>query len=317
MIALGAFAGACESGHPTGACPYGHEAVIKGDAARCVPVVTGDGRTAAWSELVNAASQADVIVLGENHGHVVGLSAAAALWEDVLARSDNAALAMEFLERDQQAKVNDYLTGIIDEAGFEKATGQSGPSYPPGHQAMVDAAKEKHRPVYAANAPRVYVRLARTDGFMRMASLTTEQKRLFRVPDELPPEGSKYRQEFAKVMGQGAQSHGAAAKTDTRTDAEKAAAIEASFRSQSVWDWTMAETVANAASAGNTPVCLVVGRFHTDFDGGLVQALRKMRPGVKVVVVSFVDALPPEGATIREEDRGRGDFVVYVGRQEE
>jgi len=35
-----------------------------------------------------------------------------------------------------------------------------------------------------------------------------------------------------------------------------------------------------------------------------------MRPGAKIVTVSFVDEW---SSSLREQDRGRADFVVYVG----
>lgn len=315
VLAWSMFGGACSSPHAAGSARTSDQpALITGAPARSVPIVLGaDGRPATWNDLISAAAAADVVILGENHGHPLGLSVAAAVWEDVLARTDRAALAMEFIERDEQMHLDDYLTGVVDESTFRKTTRRTDSNYPPGHRAMVEAARAHNRPVIAANAPRIYVRLARTDGFEKLASLTNEQKRLFVVPraDQLPSPGSKYRDDFSKVMGVDPASA-------TPLDPERVATIDAMFRSQSVWDWTMADSVAQAAAAGEggyAPVVLVVGRFHSDFEGGLVQALRTMRPGVRIVTVSFADAAPPppESGPIREEDRGRAEFVVYVG----
>jgi uncharacterized iron-regulated protein len=72
----------------------------------------------------------------------------------------------------------------------------------------------------------------------------------------------------------------------------------------------MAETVARALEEGHSPIVLVVGRFHVDFEGGTVQALRRMRPGARIVRLSMADA---DSAALREEDRGRAELVVYVG----
>jgi hypothetical protein len=71
--------------------------------------------------------------------------------------------------------------------------------------------------------------------------------------------------------------------------------------------------VARAIERGEGPVLLVVGRFHVDFEGALVQALGKPRAGTRAIVVSFVDEAAPVDGTIREEHRGRADFVIYVG----
>jgi len=94
------------------------------------------------------------------------------------------------------------------------------------------------------------------------------------------------------------------------SDEEMAAKLEGRLRAQSLWDWTMGESVVRGLEGGARPMVQVVGRFHSDFRGGLAQAIEKMRPGVRVLVVSVVDE---DAKTLRDEDRGRGDFVVYVG----
>jgi uncharacterized iron-regulated protein len=254
----------------------------------------GDGSTAAWGDVVEAAAGAEVVLIGENHGHALGLAAAAALFEDVLAQpgvAARAALAMEFIERDEQADVDDYLSGVTDGAGFAAASRRTASNFPAGHRAMVEAARRAGRPVVAANAPRRYVRLARTAGFERLTGLGAEQRRLFRLPDV--EVGGRYREEFDKLMGGNSA---------------------AMFRAQSVWDWTMAESVTRSVAKGDAPTVLVVGRFHVEFDGGTAQAVRLIRPGTRVVTVSFVDA---ESAALRGEDAGRADFVVYAGPFEE
>lgn len=273
-------------------------------AVRAPVFFRGDGSKADLSDVVNAGRGAEAVLVGENHGHPLGLQTAAELWS-VLAQEDNAALAMEFFERDEQAGLDDYLAGITTEEAFRKATNRTASNYPAGHRKMVEDAKGRGRPVIAANAPRRYVRLARTEGFDRLRGLTPEQARLVRVPDALPT--GPYQEAFDEFM------NGAVA-TRTPESAEDAEArkqrTQAMFRSQSTWDWTMAESVVRSVSGGRTPTLLVIGRFHIDKEGGTVLATRAMRPGTRIVTVSFVDAW---SESLREEDKGRADFVVYVG----
>lgn len=277
---------------------------------RGVTVFAGDGAGMSWRELVSRAADADAVILGENHGHDFGLAAAAALWEDVLAaRRATAALAMEFFERDEQAALDDYLAGLTDEPAFRKASGRTESNYPPGHRAMIEAAKAAGTPVVAANAPRRYVRLARTQGFDRLRALTPEQARLVRIPDELP--SGRYYEEFVKIMTQMSASPTGGKQADRgESDEARRRRIDDTFRSQATWDWTMGESVARTLNAGRRPVVLVVGRFHGDWRGGTVQAIERLRPGSRVMVVSFVDAWSRE---LRMEDAGRADAVVYVG----
>mgnify|MGYP001563240563 FL=1 len=181
---------------------------------------------------------------------------------------------------------------------------------------MVEASKAAHRPVSAANAPRVYVRLSRAEGYDRLRKLTPDQQRLFRIPDELPTDG--YRAAFDKVMSvaSGPGHAGGPAKpapTPEALAAEKAE-LDAKFRSQSLWDWTMADSVARSLQTGRAPTMLVVGWFHVGHTGGTVQALRHLSPGVSIVTVCFVDRW---SKSLNDEERGRADFVVFVGPGEE
>lgn len=282
------------------------------EVARATPAFTREGSTAKWDAIVAAAAQADVVLIGENHGHELGLATAAALFEDVLKQRPEAVLALEFLERDQQAAVDDYLSGVTDEAGFAKAANRTPSSYPGGHRAMVEAAKAAGRPVIAANSPRRYVRVAKSDGYDKLKGLGQEQRRLYRIPDALPT--GHYRDEFAKIMG---MVHAEAPKEGQAADAtppvpEWTPEVEASFRSQSLWDWTMGESVSLALGRGS-PVFLVVGRFHVDHDGGTVQAVRAMSPVARILTISFQDKEAPAAP----DANGPADFVFYVGPGEE
>jgi uncharacterized iron-regulated protein len=269
-------------------------------APREVKLFRGDGAAATWSELVEAASAAEVVFLGENHGHPLGLASAAALFEDVLARSDKASLSLEFFERDEQSRLDDYLSGVSDAATLERRTQRSEGNFPPGHRAMVELAKAKSRPVHASNAPRQYVRIVSQKGYEPLAELSWEQRRLFRIPDELL--SGRYRDDFDRIMTPSGRDPKAA---------DEQARLARVFRSQQMWDWTMAESVFLALQRDEAPVVQVIGRFHSDFRGGTVQALERLRPGTRALVVSYVNEDAP--AALPADDAGRGDFVLYVG----
>lgn len=274
--------------------------------------VTGEPLT--WSEVVERAAEADVVFIGEMHGHPVGLAAAAALFDEVVALTPHsAALSMEFFERDEQAALDDYLTGVTDEEAFREAARRTNGNYPPGHRAMVEVARSAGVPVYAANAPRQYVRLARLEGFERLEELTPEQRRLFTIPGELS-EG-RYRDRFFEIMG-GMRGH--SDEGDSELTEEERAAKEAEqremilsfFRSQNVWDATMAETIAWALEDGRHPIVHVVGQFHSDFAGGTVERLRALAPEARILTISMVNTAAP---AMRTKDKERADVLIHVG----
>ncbi|UCD74794.1 MAG: ChaN family lipoprotein [Phycisphaerales bacterium] len=88
--------------------------------------------------------------------------------------------------------------------------------------------------------------------------------------------------------------------------------IEMLYRSQLVWDTTMAGSIAKARQQGARKVIHLVGQFHCDFEGGTVQQLRKFRPFDRILVISMQRAEPSE---LREEDLGRADIIIYTGER--
>lgn len=258
------------------------------------------GAAMSWDDLVAAASEADVVLIGEVHGHPVGLSAAAELFEQVAARAATAALSLEFFERDEQVALDDYLTGVFkQEKDFLAASRRSKGNYPAGHRAMVETAREGGLPVIAANAPRRYVTKARVDGFDSLRPLSEEQRRLFVIPETLT-EG-RYREKFFEMM----EEHSDPANPDAPpVDGE------GYFRSQCMWDATMADSILRAVAEGRRPVVHVVGQFHCDFSGGTVSRIASQRSDVLVWTISMVTEW---SEVLREEDQGRADCVIYVG----
>ena len=286
---------------------------------RSLPVYDGaTGSPLDWPTLVARCAGADVVLIGEVHGHETGGAASVALFEDVVARAGStAALSMEFFQRDEQAGVDDYLTGLCDEQEFRTRMNRTDENYPPAHSAMVNAANIAGRPVIASNAPRRYVAVARIKGYDRLRELTPDQKQLFVVP-EAEIEGG-YRDRFHELMAgmvaahAGSQGHGTGAEEEAGGPEAEAAAkemLDGYYRAQNVWDATMAASIASAAARGYAPVVHVVGQFHTDFDGGLTQRVRGLMPGATVVTVSLVDA-----ATMKDEDRGRADVIICIGAE--
>lgn len=278
--------------------------------------------TLAWSELLSNASQADIILIGEVHGDPGVQAFLTTFWEDLTAQASGAWLALEFFDRDQQNALDDYLAGVTTEDEFKKNAGRNDSNYPSGHRAMVERAKSLGRPVIAANSPRRYARLARTAGYERLQSLGPETQRLFVVPTSMT-EG-RYRTEFENMMRDSLQQ-GAHTASEKKEKAEAAkqgdttaepddleAKVQGYFRSQNLWDATMADSITRPALAGARPVVLVVGQYHTDHQGGLTERVRALAPGLRVMTISLVDDFASQGISLRPADAGRADAVVYL-----
>ena len=300
-----------------------HPVVFERDLAPvdldALPIFDGPtGLRTSWDSLVAACSRADVVLIGEMHNHPIGLAVAARLYEQVSQRKPNtAALSLEFFNRDAQTALDDYLAGITDEDGFRKASGRTRGNYPAGHRAMVEAAHELGQPVVASNAPRQYTKLARTDGYDRLRGLTAEQRRLFVIPDAITEGGDRdtFFEKMSGMTGHGGGGDGAeeaelTPEEQAEADAEAQEMVLGFFRAQNLWDATMAGAIAGAFLEGRSPVFHVVGQFHVDNDGGLVQRVRALLPGAEVIVVHMSEET---GGERSEDEAGVADWIVHVG----
>ena len=254
-----------------------------------------DGLSIDWDRFIEKLSDKDVILLGEEHDDATGHAVQLAVVEDVFERRNGGTLAMEMLERDEQILIDDHADGVLDAVAFAKETNSTSwagdGSWSAWYQPIVDAAHSRNGKVVAANAPRRYVRLARIEGWDRIRGMSEDRQKLFTVPDQ-PIEGT-YRERFFEIMSPDDHGDG-----ESGVDPE---IIESFFDAQQIWDATMAQSVAAAVERNETPVILLVGRFHVDHEGGTVTQLRDLIPDHSIVTVTM--------------DSGRED-LLETGRDE-
>lgn len=320
----------CQSGQRSSA---DREAALarwqQGESAARQPIATitvFDGRSGAqikhgiWTELAARIAQADVVIIGEQHDDAIGHAVELRITQLVVQEYGGAAaLSMEMLERDEQPIVNDYLDDLIDVEAFVKLTESTDwagkGSWAEWYQPMIDEAKASGAKVIAANAPRRYVRVARRDGYDRLESLDPQRQALFDVP--VGALEGPYRDRFMALMSPPApapppppEGGSTAARPNPHAGAASTEQLDATFRSQMLWDATMAASIDQAMDHGVNKVVHVVGQFHSDFEGGTVQQLRARRPEVRILTISLQ---PVEATSLREADRGRADVVIYTG----
>jgi len=244
-----------------------------------------------WSELLFQIDKVDVILLGELHDHIIGHAVQLAVVEDVMDKYPGSVLALEMLERDEQFILDDYMESLITAKTFERLTHSTNWGSKDGWSAwylpIINAAKERGGKVVAANAPRRYVKLARTDGYERIDELPETRRSYIDYPEEFS--GGRYRERFWEFA-----SHGDEEEEEYVEELDPDDPMLPMYRSQQAWDATMAQSVVNAKPTIDHKVILLVGRFHVEYDGGIVQELRKRSPRLKVLVVSIQRSIPEE-----------------------
>jgi uncharacterized iron-regulated protein len=264
------------------------------DVRREIAVIDpADGNEIGWDGMMTRVSGVDIVLLGELHDHAVGHAAQLAIIEDTLDQFPNSVVAFEMLERDEQLRVDDYMDGLIDARTFASLTlsanwgGVGG--WAAWYQPIIDAIKDRGGSVIAANAPRRYVKLARTDGFGRIESLPKNRRSLVNYPDKLS--SGRYRERFWELA---AHSDGGKDEEVDVTIIDPEDPLLPMFRSQQIWDATMAQSIIALKPSNTRKVLLLVGQFHVEYDGGIVQELRNRMPAASVLVISIHREVPEE-----------------------
>jgi uncharacterized iron-regulated protein len=274
------------------------------DVRTQVPIQeTAGGSFQTWDVLMESLSGASVVILGELHNDAVGHGVQLAAVEDILAQAGDGAVAMEMLERDEQLLVEDYIDGVLSSAEFAKMTNSAawaGPgSWSAWYQPIIDATVAAGGHVIAANAPRRYVTLARTGGVDAVDRLSPERRVLVELPQTIPP--PSYLRRFKEAMG------------DNRPDDS---VIDDYFRAQQTWDTTMAHSIAAAGPRPDRPVILLVGQFHSNYQGGVTASLKELLgDGVEVVVIAMVPTTPGNfeaGDPVIVGDAPIADIIIYT-----
>lgn len=270
-----------------------HVSEIGIDVRRDVAVIDpATGEDAGWGWMLEQVSEVDIVLLGEQHDHAVGHAVQLAIVEDVLDQFPKSVVAFEMLERDEQFRVDDYMDGVIDANKLATLThstnwGAKG-GWAAWYQPIIDAAKNRGGTVIAANAPRRYVKLARSDGFDRIESLPKGRRAFVDYPEELS--SGRYRERFWELAAHGEEE---LEDVDVST-LDPDDPLLPMFRSQQTWDATMAQSIVDAGPSNSSKVLLLVGQFHVEYDGGIVQELRSRIPSASVLVVSIQRERPEE-----------------------
>ncbi len=240
---------------------------------------------------------ADVIILGELHDHVVGHAFQREIVDRVMSNFPTSTLALEMLERDEQPIIDDFMDGIIDEKRFATLTHSehwSGKdTWQAWYQPIIDCVKSHNGSVVGANAPRRYVSLARTNGFEAIDALSESRRSYVTIPS--PMVDNHYQERFFEFAG----------IEDEEIDDNHR--VYGFYRSQQVWDATMAKSVAQLKPTAYAKVILLVGQFHVEYEGGLIQFLKKDLPDSNILVIT-VHRTKPE---IEFEDIPLSDVIVY------
>jgi len=274
-----------------------------------VPHRVYDTHRGAFSDFETMAvdlAKADVVFVGEQHDDPNTHRLERAVLEALARRGRSVIVSLEMFERDAQEPLEHFLMGHMAEDEFLKVS-RPWPRYATDYKPLVDFAVSKDWPVVAANVPRSIASEVAKGGLEVLQQKSADDRKLFAAELRCPV-GDDYFKRFVEAMG----SHpapGAAADEARRT-------TERYYYSQCVKDETMAESIAQAFTAGRsagkqTTLVHFNGAFHSDYRQGTAERVARRLKDARILVISVkpvadLDQLKPG------DDKKLGDFVVYT-----
>jgi uncharacterized iron-regulated protein len=262
-------------------------------------------------------ARADVVFVGEQHDDANTHRIELALLEGLARRRGEIVLALEMFERDVQEPLGHFLMGHMDEADFLQEA-RPWPRYATDYKPLVDVAISKQWDVIAANVPRSIAAEVSASGLDVLKTKSDSDKALF-ARDIRCPLGDSYFRRLARVMG--SSGHQAAAPDAAAAGApgpvSSAASLQNFYFAQCLKDETMAESIAQAYSAGavggKRPLVISInGAFHSDYREGVVERTMRRLPDKHVLVVTIQPTLQLDDLAPDADTRKRADYVVYT-----
>ena len=226
------------------------------------------GKVVKFEKMVDELSKYDVVFIGEYHdnsiNHWLELRITKALYGK---KSGNIMLGAEMFERDNQKQLNHYLNGNLS----EKEMGDSmrlWNNFKTDYKPLVDFAKSNKLPFVATNIPRRYASIVAKKGLDSLQFVAESEKPyMMKLPVEVTLDTPGYK-EMLEMMG------------------EHAGPNPMNFvAAQAVKDATMAESIAQHYKDGYLFIHYN-GDYHSKERGGTVWYLQKLRPDLKIAVIS-------------------------------
>ena len=267
------------------------------------------GQRMSSAVLLERIAKADVVVVGERHTDAAGHIWQQQLLKQLFAADGSTFLSVEEFDRSQQLYLDAYAAGEMTGAELKQQRNFVGPGvkdhWEEWYLPKLAIARAAEVPVVASNAPLKYSRHARNEGCNNPGDFPPEEAALFECP--VADADPVYYRRFRNTMLRVSRKNQAMGLKPLKEEQ-----IEKMFRAHRVWDATMADSIVTASS-GTSRVIHLVGSFHVDYDGGLIEEIRARAPELSIVTIS----IKPVTDELRASDAKRADIVVYSGVQQQ
>ncbi len=251
-----------------------------------------NGDPATYTELLSAASQAEVVMFGELHNnpiaHWLRLELARDLYPLI---NKNLVIGAEMFEADNQLLIDEYMHGHILERHFT-AEAKLWNNYSTDYRPLFEFAREHKLNFIATNIPRRYAALVHREGFEALDSLS-EAARRYIAPLPIPYDPDLPGYQAMLNMG-GMPAH----------------ASENLPKAQAIKDATMAHFILQNLPEDGIFLHLH-GTYHSDNDEGINWYLRNYAD-VPPVLLTISTTEQENVEELEEAHLEKADFILVV-----
>lgn len=137
-------------------------------------IYTRNGKKTSYEKLIKEISKNEFIFFGELHNNPISHWFELEITQE-LANKKDLILSAEMFEADNQAVLDNYLSGEIQQEAFDTLA-RFWQNYATDYAPLVEFAKTKRLPFIAANVPRKYASLVYHNGLRALDSLPQNEK---------------------------------------------------------------------------------------------------------------------------------------------
>ncbi len=246
-----------------------------------------NGKKTTYKKLLKASEKSDLVLFGEFHDNPISHWLELELTQDVH-QNKSIVLGAEMFERDNQAALNKYLKGEINQKGLDTLA-RLWNNYKTDYKPLVEYAKSKKLPFVATNIPRRYASMVYRGGFEALDTLSADQKQwIAPLPVKYDASLSQYQKMLEMAQGHGGDN------------LPKAQAIK---------DATMAYSILEHIQP-NSVFIHYHGSYHSNFYEGIYWYIKQYRPELKITTIATVSQT--DLSILDKENLHIADYIIVV-----
>jgi len=245
------------------------------------------GKKVKYAKMIKQLDNAQIILFGEFHDNPISHWLQLEVTSSLL-KTNQLVLGAEMMESDNQAVLNQYLSGEIDAKGLDTLV-RLWTNFKTDYKPLVDLAKYNNLKFVAANIPRRYAKMVYRGGFEALDTLSEGEKSwVAPLPIKYDPELPGY-VEMLEMMG----GHGG----------------ENLPKAQAIKDATMAHFILANYQPEQTFIHYN-GAYHSNNYEGILWYLKQAQPEYNYITISTVSQA--DISKLEIENKGIADFIICV-----